>query len=229
MCFTTTGAHALRRSHPRPAGNWLLSNLSPEPSGMITADPPWLFQLYSEKGEQKSAQSHYDCMGSTTSRSYRWQSSQHATACCGSGRWARFFRRPSRIAEAWASTIRPGARNSGRWGNWLSHALQAESRSSSPPAAIRHQRACSKPQLADEKRWQYSQKPEQAQQLAERPCQALRASNCLAAPTARAGTRGAMNPDHSIKRPAMDDGAHGFARVTNQSSAQSNSIPHRKK
>ncbi len=28
----------------------------------ICADPPWAFELYSAKGEKKSAQAHYDCM-----------------------------------------------------------------------------------------------------------------------------------------------------------------------
>jgi len=31
--------------------------------GVIYADPPWSFKLYSSKGEKKSAQSHYACMG----------------------------------------------------------------------------------------------------------------------------------------------------------------------
>lgn len=30
--------------------------------GVILADPPWAFRLYSDKGDAKSPQSHYDCM-----------------------------------------------------------------------------------------------------------------------------------------------------------------------
>ena len=30
--------------------------------GLIMADPPWAFELRSEKGEQKAAQAQYDCM-----------------------------------------------------------------------------------------------------------------------------------------------------------------------
>lgn len=29
---------------------------------LILADPPWKFKLYSEKGEKKAPQNHYDCM-----------------------------------------------------------------------------------------------------------------------------------------------------------------------
>lgn len=31
--------------------------------GLIMADPPWLFENWSEKGEKNNATSHYDCMG----------------------------------------------------------------------------------------------------------------------------------------------------------------------
>lgn len=30
--------------------------------GVIMADPPWLFENYSESGEKRNAKSHYDCM-----------------------------------------------------------------------------------------------------------------------------------------------------------------------
>lgn len=30
--------------------------------GVIYADPPWLYEMYSEKGHEKGAQAHYDCM-----------------------------------------------------------------------------------------------------------------------------------------------------------------------
>ena len=41
------------------------SFLSVRPTGgfnLIMADPPWLFENYSEKGEEKNATAHYDCM-----------------------------------------------------------------------------------------------------------------------------------------------------------------------
>lgn len=36
--------------------------INTEKHGVIYADPPWKYELYSEKGEGKSPQKHYDCM-----------------------------------------------------------------------------------------------------------------------------------------------------------------------
>jgi N6-adenosine-specific RNA methylase IME4 len=41
---------------------WPFGNLQMFGYDMIVADPPWSFELYSEKGEKKSAQAQYDCM-----------------------------------------------------------------------------------------------------------------------------------------------------------------------
>jgi N6-adenosine-specific RNA methylase IME4 len=41
---------------------WPFSALQPFGYELIMADPPWRFDLYSSKGEAKSAQAQYDCM-----------------------------------------------------------------------------------------------------------------------------------------------------------------------
>lgn len=41
---------------------WPFDPLQPFSFDVIAADPPWSFSLYSEAGEEKSAQAQYDCM-----------------------------------------------------------------------------------------------------------------------------------------------------------------------
>lgn len=41
---------------------WPFGDLPPMLADIILADPPWTFELHSEKGEGKSAQAHYSCM-----------------------------------------------------------------------------------------------------------------------------------------------------------------------
>jgi N6-adenosine-specific RNA methylase IME4 len=42
--------------------DWPFGALAPGRYGLIMADPPWRFELYSDKGKGKSAQAHYACM-----------------------------------------------------------------------------------------------------------------------------------------------------------------------
>ncbi len=42
--------------------HWPFPGLEPRAYGLIMIDPPWRFELYSEKGEEKSAQAQYRCM-----------------------------------------------------------------------------------------------------------------------------------------------------------------------
>lgn len=42
--------------------SWPFGNLKMFGYEVLVADPPWLFDLYSEEGEQKSAQAQYECM-----------------------------------------------------------------------------------------------------------------------------------------------------------------------
>jgi N6-adenosine-specific RNA methylase IME4 len=41
---------------------WPFGHLRMFGYSVVVADPPWQFDLYSEKGQAKSAQHHYDCM-----------------------------------------------------------------------------------------------------------------------------------------------------------------------
>lgn len=41
---------------------WPFGDLHPFSYGIIMADPPWLFENYSKKGEGRNATAHYDCM-----------------------------------------------------------------------------------------------------------------------------------------------------------------------
>jgi len=43
-------------------GYWPWGDLPAGGYGLIMADPPWRFELFSEKGEEKSAQAHYSTM-----------------------------------------------------------------------------------------------------------------------------------------------------------------------
>jgi len=43
-------------------GYWPWGDLPANGYGLIMADPPWRFELFSEKGEEKSAQAHYRTM-----------------------------------------------------------------------------------------------------------------------------------------------------------------------
>lgn len=42
--------------------NWPFNSLDPHSYGLIMADPPWDFSLFSAKGGNKSAQKHYRCL-----------------------------------------------------------------------------------------------------------------------------------------------------------------------
>ena len=44
------------------AHNWPFGELEPMQYEMLMADPPWHFETYSEKGEGKSPQAHYETM-----------------------------------------------------------------------------------------------------------------------------------------------------------------------
>lgn len=45
-----------------PLAAWPFGGLAPQAYQMIMADPPWRFELYSDKGEEKSPQAHYATM-----------------------------------------------------------------------------------------------------------------------------------------------------------------------
>lgn len=41
---------------------WPFGNLVPLRYGLIMADPPWLYENWSHKGDKKNAKAHYECM-----------------------------------------------------------------------------------------------------------------------------------------------------------------------
>lgn len=47
---------------PKDHRAWPLAPLEPQAYGLIMCDPPWRFELYSDAGEEKSAQAQYACM-----------------------------------------------------------------------------------------------------------------------------------------------------------------------
>ncbi len=42
--------------------NWPFAHLTPMKYGAILADPPWSYEMYSDKGHAKSPEAHYDTM-----------------------------------------------------------------------------------------------------------------------------------------------------------------------
>lgn len=42
--------------------SWPFEPMHPFSADIINADPPWLVEMYSEKGEGKAPQAHYDCL-----------------------------------------------------------------------------------------------------------------------------------------------------------------------
>lgn len=47
---------------PARIGAWPWGALAPQAYGLVMIDPPWRFDLWSDKGEEKSAQAQYRCM-----------------------------------------------------------------------------------------------------------------------------------------------------------------------
>ena len=68
--FGTTGSRASGTTAVQPCmfdgatlrGDWPFGALEPWSFDLIMADPPWRFELYSDKGEEKSPQAHYSTM-----------------------------------------------------------------------------------------------------------------------------------------------------------------------
>ena len=150
------------------SGNWPFSNLLPGAYGMIMADPPWLFKLYSEKGEEKSAQSQYRCMEIEAIR--KLPVAELAARDCVLWLWATGPLLPDAMEtlKAWGFEYKTfGAWDKGRWGTGYLLRSKCEpfliATKGSPKTDGRKV-----PNLLDEKRRQHSQKPEQAYRLAER-------------------------------------------------------------
>lgn len=84
--------------------------------GVLYVDPPWLFSLHSEKGEEKSPQAKYDCM--PTDQIIRLKEELGLEWCMAPNSvcimWATFPMLPDalRVMEAWGFKYKTG-------GTWL--------------------------------------------------------------------------------------------------------------
>lgn len=81
--------------------NWPFDPLRPLHYGVIIADPPWRFGLWSDNGEEKSPQSQYQCM--TTSDIAALPVGDLAGGNCALLMWATAPMLPDafRVLEAW--------------------------------------------------------------------------------------------------------------------------------
>ncbi len=91
--------------------DWPFGTLAPSGYDLIMADPPWLFELYSAKGEEKSAQAQYACMD--IERIARLPVAELAAPDCVLWLWATspLLPRQIAIAERWGFTFK----TSGVW------------------------------------------------------------------------------------------------------------------
>lgn len=91
--------------------DWPWGDLKPSAYGLIMADPPWTFELYSAKGEGKSAQAQYRTMG--IEGIARMPVAELAAPDCILWLWATAPMLPAQIgiAEKWGFTFK----TSGVW------------------------------------------------------------------------------------------------------------------
>jgi N6-adenosine-specific RNA methylase IME4 len=77
--------------------------------GLLLADPPWLYETYSEKGQGKSAQAHYDCMPTEEIAALNAGRLAGRDAICLM--WATFPMLPDalRVMSAWGFDYKTGA------------------------------------------------------------------------------------------------------------------------
>ncbi len=148
--------------------NWPFGDLRPGGYGLIMADPPWLFKLHSEKGEEKSAQAQYDCMAIEDIQAL--PVGELASRDCMLWLWATWplLTEARETVERWGFQYKTGgAWDKRRWGTGYIMRSRCE------PFLIATRgtpkiNGKSVPNLVDEKRRQHSQKPDQAYQMAER-------------------------------------------------------------
>ncbi|WP_064742218.1 MT-A70 family methyltransferase [Inquilinus limosus] len=77
--------------------------------GLVLADPPWLYEIYSEKGQAKSAQAHYECMPTDEIAALNAGRLAGRDAICLM--WATFPMLPDalRVMAAWGFDYKSGA------------------------------------------------------------------------------------------------------------------------
>ncbi len=89
--------------------------------GLIMADPPWAFELRSEKGEQKAAQAQYDCMDLDAIKAM--QVGHHANKDCVLWLWATNPMLPQafEVMAAWGFQFK----TAGHWSKKTANGKQA--------------------------------------------------------------------------------------------------------
>lgn len=60
--MTAVGRRVIDTENTSVNAGWPFGAMRPFAYGLIMADPPWSFALYSDKGAKKCAQAHYACM-----------------------------------------------------------------------------------------------------------------------------------------------------------------------
>jgi N6-adenosine-specific RNA methylase IME4 len=90
------------------ANEWPFGHLTPLSYSLLMVDPPWSFQLYSAKGQRKSAQAQYDCM--TLDDIKRLPVGHLAAPDCVLFLWATFamLREAMDTMQAWGFDYRTG-------------------------------------------------------------------------------------------------------------------------
>jgi N6-adenosine-specific RNA methylase IME4 len=88
------------RAPPFPTGQF----------GVIYADPPWAYQMFSDKGYEKSPQIHYDCMTLSQLAALRDQIIFAAAPDCVCIMWATFALLPAalELMAAWGFQYKTG-------------------------------------------------------------------------------------------------------------------------
>ncbi|WP_310473842.1 MT-A70 family methyltransferase [Sandarakinorhabdus sp.] len=87
---------------------WPFADLQPAHYGLILADPPWAFRLFSDKGDRKSPQAHYTCLSLADIKAL--PVAMLAASDCALLMWATWAMLPDAIATmaAWGFTYKTG-------------------------------------------------------------------------------------------------------------------------
>lgn len=92
----------------QPTLNWPFGDLNPGGYGVVMADPPWAFRLFSDKGDKKSPQAHYSCMSLADIKALPVEAL--AAPDCALFLWATWAMLPEAMAtmKAWGFTYKTG-------------------------------------------------------------------------------------------------------------------------
>lgn len=91
--------------------------------GLIYADPAWLYEMYSDKGHEKSPNAHYACMNTDKLKALRDQVVFSAAPDCVLFMWSIWpmLRQAIDVMNAWGFTYKTG----GSWAKTTVHGKQS--------------------------------------------------------------------------------------------------------